>query len=307
MTIASEITRINNNIASAYTECNSKGATMPATQNSANLATCISSITAGGGLGAVEGITREIVNGVYQMPSSSFTFSLPSTATDLGSYALYYAFYHCTGLTSVDLSSLTTISGSHAMDTTFISCTGLTSVDLSSLTSIQGTYVMSNAFSECTGLTSVDLSNLTSIQGNNAMSYAFESCTNLTTVKFDNLETIGSSTTADYGQLRGCFYDPDISSMTFPKLKEIYCTISNANYGTFSDNCSIEKFYFPKLDTISYAGGGSDVASKNIFSGCDSLAELHFAAANQAAIEASPGYSTAWGRGAGNVTIYFDL
>lgn len=49
MSIASEITRINNNIASAYTACNNKGATMPATQNSANLATCISSITGGGG------------------------------------------------------------------------------------------------------------------------------------------------------------------------------------------------------------------------------------------------------------------
>ena len=28
---------------------------------------------------------------------------------------------------------------------------------------------------------------------------------------------------------------------------------------------------------------------------------------NKTAIEASPGYSTAWGRGAYNVTIYFDL
>ena len=49
MTIASEITRINNNIASAYTACNNKGATMPQIQNSANLATCISSISGGGG------------------------------------------------------------------------------------------------------------------------------------------------------------------------------------------------------------------------------------------------------------------
>ena len=44
MTIASEITRINNNIAAAYTAASGKGATMPATQNSANLATTIGSL-----------------------------------------------------------------------------------------------------------------------------------------------------------------------------------------------------------------------------------------------------------------------
>ena len=49
MTIASEITRIKNNIAGAYTALSAKGATMPATQNSANLATTVASVPAGGG------------------------------------------------------------------------------------------------------------------------------------------------------------------------------------------------------------------------------------------------------------------
>ena len=47
MSIASEITRINTNIASAYTACSGKGATMPQTQNSANLANTINSISQG--------------------------------------------------------------------------------------------------------------------------------------------------------------------------------------------------------------------------------------------------------------------
>lgn len=47
MTIASEITRIQGNISAAYTACNNKGATMPATQNSDNLADCINSIIVG--------------------------------------------------------------------------------------------------------------------------------------------------------------------------------------------------------------------------------------------------------------------
>ncbi|MBQ1898879.1 MAG: hypothetical protein II163_06885, partial [Ruminococcus sp.] len=44
MSIRSEITRINNNIAAAYSAAESKGATMPATENSANLAQTVASI-----------------------------------------------------------------------------------------------------------------------------------------------------------------------------------------------------------------------------------------------------------------------
>ena len=51
MSIASEITRISNNIAAAYTALDGKGATLPETQNSANLADTIDTITTGGGGG----------------------------------------------------------------------------------------------------------------------------------------------------------------------------------------------------------------------------------------------------------------
>lgn len=45
MTVASEITRIKGNIEEAYTAASAKGATLPATENSDNLATCIGTIT----------------------------------------------------------------------------------------------------------------------------------------------------------------------------------------------------------------------------------------------------------------------
>ena len=56
------------------------------------------------------GPNREVsAQGVYQLPSQSFSFSLPSNAVNLADYALYCAFYGGrSGLTSVDFSSLTT-------------------------------------------------------------------------------------------------------------------------------------------------------------------------------------------------------
>lgn len=54
MSIASEITRINTNIANSYTAISNKGGTLPATQNSNNLATAISSIPSGGGDAVIE-------------------------------------------------------------------------------------------------------------------------------------------------------------------------------------------------------------------------------------------------------------
>lgn len=47
MSIASEITRINTNIANAYTQCDNKGGTLPQIQNSTNLANTIASIPSG--------------------------------------------------------------------------------------------------------------------------------------------------------------------------------------------------------------------------------------------------------------------
>ena len=67
MSIASEIQRIQTNISNAYSACDSKGATMPQTQNSANLTSCINSIPAGGG--EVSGTITITENGAYDVAS----------------------------------------------------------------------------------------------------------------------------------------------------------------------------------------------------------------------------------------------
>ena len=68
MSIASEITRISGNIADAYTALDGKGATLPAagSQNSANLADTIDTITTGGGGGgsSPEDTVRSIIDGI---------------------------------------------------------------------------------------------------------------------------------------------------------------------------------------------------------------------------------------------------
>ena len=305
MSIASEISRINTNIANAYTACNGKGATMPASgsQNSANLATTISSITTGGGIG----IPREVsTGGVYQMPSTSgFTFELPSNATDLGACVLGNAFRGCTAITTANFSSLTKISGENALNYAFQNCTGLTNVNLSNVEEISGQWSLECTFDGCTGLTSVDLSSLVNLK-NNCCTSVFRGCTNLTNINFNSLYSIGGNTrnSLDYGQLKNSFTGcASLTSLSFPNLVSIYNWGSLNTSATFYGNSYIQKLYFPKLNIIS----GDSTGQKYIFYNCSALTELHFGAANQTAIEATAGYSTLWGRGAGNATVYFDL
>ena len=61
MSIASEITRISGNIAAAYTACDNMGATMPQTQNSANLAATIASLAPGEPIYGVSGLCSDNV------------------------------------------------------------------------------------------------------------------------------------------------------------------------------------------------------------------------------------------------------
>lgn len=361
MTIASEIQRIKNNIAAAYASCSSKGGTLPATQNSANLATCIDTITGGGGSGDTIS-PRTINNGVYELPSSTFDFTLPSTVTSLGKnvmrgwfyqdqninkvdcssltkidkagcfYETFYqssvtsadfsglltvesgtnSFYRsfgaCANLTSCDFSNLISIAGS-GFESTFLNCTSLQNIDFSSLTTVSGG--TNSIFSGCTSLTSVNFDSLTTVSGSTAFYGLFYGCTSLSSVSFNNLVTIGSNISGGTNRhFYQAFYNcSNLQSVSFPKLEKIYCN-GNVAQGSFASNNTIQKLYFPKLDTITYGTGASSsnqAACKNIFTGCSELTEIHFGAANQAAIEASPGYSTLWGRGAGNATVYFDL
>ena len=94
-----------------------------------------------------------------------------------------FAFFECTGLTSIDIPNSVTSIGVLA----FNECTGLTSIEIpNSVTSIGD-----GAFYDCTGLTSIDLPNsVTSISDK-----AFCRCTGLTSIELSNSVTsIGEKT-----------------------------------------------------------------------------------------------------------------
>ena len=92
MTIASEITRINGNIAAAYTAASAKGATLPATENSDNLATCISSISGGGG-GYSEVPSYSVSSGTASKRSLTLSGTEFASITSIANNGLQYAFY----------------------------------------------------------------------------------------------------------------------------------------------------------------------------------------------------------------------
>ena len=219
MSVADQINRIKTNIANTYTAAQAKGATMPQTQNSDNLAACVQSITTGGGGGGTQfGLTAEQTLGTLDGEGNLTVPTLPSiTFTGLKSipdYGFYYKFYQryfetgatvsfpdltnvsssgihscfngCNRITSVDLSALTTVGGS-GLHSCFSICTSLTSVDLSALTTV-GSSGLQRCFNGCSSLANISFPSLTSVQTNSfgtaSYNYCFANCTALTEIHF---------------------------------------------------------------------------------------------------------------------------
>lgn len=234
-------------------------------------------------------------NGVLQAPSRQ-TDLVFAGVTDVATSGLEFAFEYMGAIRSVSFPALTGLSASYAIRYAFRGCANLASTSFPTLTTVSGNNAMGSAFSDCTSLTSVSFPNLASVAGTSAMSGAFNGCTSLTSVSFPALQTIG--TTSNYGVFASAFYNTQVSELRFPELTACYNNSTSSSYGAFCRANRLQKIYLPKLSVFT---------GKYNFNSCSALTEIHFGAANQAAIEASEGYPTLWGRGAGNATVFFDL
>ena len=310
MSIASEITRIQDNISDAYTAANAKGATMPATQNSDNLATTIATIPTGT---TPTGSTTITNNGTYDVTDkATAVVNVPTTAPalyrefeisssgllqpnkttthmmnfagvkDILDYMLYRLYFQNTAITgTVDFSSLTTLSGQYAMQNAFFSCTGLTTVSFPALTTLSGYYAMNGIFQNCTGLTSLSFQALTGISGEGAMSSAFNGCTGLTTVSLPAL-TIISERSAMARAFQNC---TGLTTALFTELTTI--SGRQAMEYTFVGCANLTTVSFPALSTIT-----GQQAFDYTFNGCTGLTSVSF-----------PALSTITGRQAMNYTF----
>lgn len=275
------------------------------------------------------------VSGVLQAPTGQADLVFDGV-TDLANEALQYRFYHNPIISSVSFPQLVQMSGGSAFLYCFRgtpienisfpvlqSVTGssgfyyaffgssIKSVSFPALAMVSGSSGFEYAFYNCSLITSASFPVLEEVTGGRSFDNCFYYCSALTSVSFPKLKKIGSDTATsnNYLHFGNAFYGTKVTSLEFPELTAIYCTGSGANSGTFYSNGTIQKMYFPKLTVIdkSPAYTGTSTSHNYIFSRCNSLTELHFGAANQAAIEAMEGYPTLWGRGAGNATVYFDL
>lgn len=263
------------------------------------------------------------------------SISFPDLLTLSAGNTLSYICDNCTELTHVHFAKVTSISGQRALQNAFsnTSCSSisfpllqsisgqyalyfafsgvpLVSVSFPKLKTISGGYAFDHAFYQCSALTSVDFPELEEITAD-AFYLAFNGATKLANASFPKLKVLGTpeNNTCE-GQFESTFNSTGAPiTLSFPELTAIYCAgTSNYSSGTFRGCSAVTRIDFPKLSIIATGqNSGTYVGHKNIFNGCSKLTELHFGVANQAAIEATEGYSTLWGRGAGNATVYFDL
>lgn len=288
MSIATELQDLNDNILDAYTAIGNKGGTVPAQKNTANLDTAIGSIPA-----APEAYIPLAVNAIsntLEKPTTSFTWSAPSSASIIGDYALRFAFSR-SGITSVDLSNVTTIN-MYGLQYAFQSCTSLTSVDLSNVTTINK-LGLQYAFNDCTSLTSVDLSNVTTVDIY-GLNYAFYGCTSLTSVDLSNLVTVNANTLDSAFQ--GC---TGLTTMSFDDLS----SIGPSGFQYAFRNCTnLTSLSFPALTTSSFGSLTNQFSS--MLRGCSGVT-VHFPAAIQSTIGSWSDVTS--GFGGTNTTVLFDL
>jgi hypothetical protein len=322
MTIASQIQDYADGLTASYNMVSQRGGTIPQRKNMDNLSTAIATIPSGG---SFVGIPQSVTNGVYgPKKDENFTFTIPSTATEieqygltkkfdsskvtsftasgvttLNQYSLYYAFNNCTYLTSVDLSSLTTVTNQYAMDHAFYGCTSLTSVDLSSLqrigtSGVNSSNLVNSIFQGCSSLASIDLSSLTEVYYP-GLNSAFRN-TAIVDLDLSSITTIGGNNTFYYM----CYNCPSLKSLDLSGITTISSS-STMGYNMCYNCQNLETIDFSGLTTITSAASQCFYYS---FYSCKKLTRVEFPSLTT--VEASGAFQSAFGScGQNTLSVYF--
>lgn len=303
MTVASEISRITGNIADTYTAASGKGATMPATENSDNLATCIASIPSGGSS------HEKLIKANYWIDTSGDVHNLEeyggdfgnlnATATSVTTQDFENKLQNNTDVQYVDLSSLESITGNDKFTYTFYNDTNLVKVDFSSLETATGDRIFSNAWNGCTSLTDIDFYSLTTASGENIFLYALTG-TAIVNLVFPALTTI--SGTNAFNCIVGDFSSTNstLETVSFPVLNSIDASFVFQN--AFYQCSALTTVSFPALTSTSF--GSYTNQFKNMLSLCSGVT-VHFPSNLQSVIGS---WTDVTGGFAGtNTTVLFDL
>lgn len=221
-------------------------------------------------------------------------------------------FNSCTRLSSVNFQNLKRLGGSPVypgLKDTFSHCISLSSISFPSLTAINSNG-LEGSFTGMTQLTSMEFPALVQLSGNNIFKSTYSS-SDIVRVDFSALERINGFSifySAFNGLKYNSSYIDQYLELHFQELTSINITSSGSYQAMFAVQNKLNptfragcKIYFYKLRQIK---------SPNMFtSGAyyQFVTEIHFPSDAQASIQASPGWETLWGLGAGSCEVIFDL
>ena len=269
-TISNQINRISNNIEMAYSALYDKGATMPATNNSALLADTINTITGGGGsdivgkytidngiakveegditgrFNSITGVEANVFRGAFTSMNIHGTVQFPNL-TSVNANSFSTSFYNCENITGADFSNLTNIQGMYGFNAAF-TYSGIEEANFCNLTTITN-YSFYNGFQFCGNLRRANFSSLTTLPMG-AFNNAFWNCFNLEYVDFSSLTTLSGSGSIQNAFVRCGTNTTNGLQVNFNSLQ----TLSSDGYMPFQGAKLYPNLTFPNLTKVSATG-----------------------------------------------------
>lgn len=274
MTIASEITRIQNGVASAYSSVSTKGGTLPATQNLNNLPSAIESIPSGITPTGNKSITASTSTQTGIDVTNYATVSVAPTPTETksitanGTYTPTSGKYFSQVTVDVPAPSVNPNNYNYVLVKTD---SGIEMQQIRKSASTYNSYTENSFIGYQSGyqgdltIVGVNLNYATEI-GTGRCERMFRNCTNLVSAKFNTIQKFVSA----YNSVFWMFRNTGVKEVSFPVLKEI----AGGSGGMFYECQYLTTATFNELDT--FTGTYGKTALKSFFQSCLLLANVYF-------------------------------